>query len=298
MAARTKKSDSATAAVIYHHADRLHSTLLLDEADNLDIAAKAALRAVLNSGHRRGGSIDRMVGGRPRSFAPFTPVALGSLELLTLPLMSRSIVIRMRRHNVKSLKRFDVKNTEDLDIVYRHILHVVRKVHLNPDPEMPEQLRGRQADNWRPLIAIADACGPVWGTMAREAAVALTFRNRDEAPGVVLLHHIRQIFDVRAVARVASEALVGDLLELDEMWGAYRGPNGTDTPRKLTQSTLALLLRPFGIRPRKFWPPHRTAATKSWRGYSRADFAAAWTSYCDSAGTPPQRSNIKALLGT
>jgi hypothetical protein len=48
------KSDSITAASIYHAVDREHPTLLIDEADNLGLAFNGALRAVLNSGHRRG----------------------------------------------------------------------------------------------------------------------------------------------------------------------------------------------------------------------------------------------------
>jgi len=37
--------------------------LLIDEADNLELSTKAVLRAVLNSGHRKGGSVMRFVNG-------------------------------------------------------------------------------------------------------------------------------------------------------------------------------------------------------------------------------------------
>jgi hypothetical protein len=65
-------------------------------------------------------------------------------------------------------------------------------------------------------------------------------------------------------------------------------------PRKLTQGALAALLRQFGVHPRKFWPPHRDATTKSYRGYFRSDFEAAWRAYCD--GTPAQPCNIGKLV--
>src|ERR1700719_469639 len=52
---RPLKSDSITATSIYHVVDRQHPTLLIDEADNLGLAFNGVLRAVLNSGHRRGG---------------------------------------------------------------------------------------------------------------------------------------------------------------------------------------------------------------------------------------------------
>jgi hypothetical protein len=297
LVARPYKDDNVSAAVIYHEVNVMRSTLLLDEADNLEIAAKAVLRAVLNAGHRKGGSVSRMIKGAPKRFKVFSPVALASIGSLTLPLMSRSIIIRMRRHDgAQSLKRFDAANTTDLNLVYQHIRHFARHAQLNPDPEMPRELRGRQADNWRPLLSIADACGPTWSALAREAAIAFTRDHRDEDVAVTLLHHIREVFDARPVDRIASKLLIDHLLEADEMWSEYRGVKGTEQPRKLTLGTLALLLKPFGIRPKKFWPPHRDATTKSYRGYFRSDFEAAWRSYCDADSTPAQTRKLTALF--
>jgi hypothetical protein len=54
---RPLKSDSITAASIYHAADREHPTLVIDEGDNLGLAVNGPLRAVLNSGHRKGGKV-------------------------------------------------------------------------------------------------------------------------------------------------------------------------------------------------------------------------------------------------
>jgi hypothetical protein len=67
MCLRPLKSDSITAASIYHAVDREHPTLLIDEADNLGLAFNGPLRAVLNSGHRRGGKVTRYHGGHARS---------------------------------------------------------------------------------------------------------------------------------------------------------------------------------------------------------------------------------------
>jgi hypothetical protein len=50
MCVRPLKSDSITAASIYHAVDREHPTLLIDEADNFGLAFNGALRAMLNSG--------------------------------------------------------------------------------------------------------------------------------------------------------------------------------------------------------------------------------------------------------
>jgi hypothetical protein len=81
MCVRPLKSDSITAASIYHAVDREHPTLLIDEADNLGLAFNGPLRAVLNSGHRRGGKVTRYHGGQARSFSTFSPVVVNDAKL-------------------------------------------------------------------------------------------------------------------------------------------------------------------------------------------------------------------------
>jgi hypothetical protein len=83
------RSDSATPAAIYRWIDSVHPTILLDEVDNLGLALRTngELRAVLNSGHRRGGTIDRVIDGAVRHFSTFAPVALAAIGLVPMPLM-------------------------------------------------------------------------------------------------------------------------------------------------------------------------------------------------------------------
>ncbi|MGB9392996.1 MAG: DUF3631 domain-containing protein, partial [Xanthobacteraceae bacterium] len=58
---------------------------------------------------------------------------------------------------------------------------------LNSNPEIPPELRNRQADNWRALLSIADSFDPGWGAAAREAAVIFARGYHDEDIGVALL---------------------------------------------------------------------------------------------------------------
>lgn len=54
-------------------------------------------------------------------------------------------------------------------------------------------MKNRIADNWRPLIAIADCFGPYWSEAARDAAITFAHAYHDEDAGVVLLSDIRDI---------------------------------------------------------------------------------------------------------
>ena len=295
-----RKTDGITPAATYRLIDREHCTLLVDEADNLGLSVNGALRAVLNSGHRKGGTVTKFIGDYPRPFSTFAPMAIAAIGALPLPLMHRSLVIRMKRHDgSRKLKRFDENDTAattDFDTVYQQICAWVRNVNLDADPEMPPQLRNRQADNWRPLIAIADSFGPGWGAAARDAAVTFQEEYSDEDAGVMLLTDIRDLFNTRRVDRLASATIVAALNDLEDgPWCEWRGVRDDQTPRRFSQGELARLLAPFGIRSRSIWPPRRDAGSKSAKGYHRWQFENAWRSYCDGDGTAAQRKNIRHL---
>jgi hypothetical protein len=153
-------------------------------------------------------------------------------------------------------------------------------------------LRNRPADNWRPLIAIADACGDAWGELAREAAVALSRQRPDEDPGITLLSDIRDIFNRRRSDRLPSAIMVDELVGIEGgLWAEWRGIRDDRQPRRLSQGELAHLLAPFGIRPRSIWAAPRT---KSAKGYTREQFEPAWGAYCP-AGTTAQGNVINLL---
>jgi Protein of unknown function (DUF3631) len=293
LAFRTVKTDHVTPAVLFRRIDRDRPTLLIDEADNQDLPTNATLRTVLNSGHHRDGKIERYLDGRIQSFSTFAPIAIAAIGKLPMPLMHRSIVIKMER-SPEMLERFDPMGNADQDqlcaIVYRETLAWARQVKLNQDPAMPEGLRNRLADNWRILVSIGDACSAAWGKLARDAGIALS-NGRDEDLGVLLLSDIRDIFDRRKVDRLSSAVIIADLIDVAHgLWSEWRGPRDDQTPRNLSQGELARMLAPFGIRPKSIWPPRRGGRDKSAKGYQRAQFEAAWASYC--GGTPAQRNNV------
>jgi hypothetical protein len=296
LAHRGKRTDSITAAAIYHLVDSEHACLLLDEADNLDTAADKLLKAVLNGGHRRGAKRINMTRDGFREFDIFAPMALAALGTLPLPLMHRSVVIEMRRAS-RGLKRFDARDPatmQDLLTIHREIAQWASTARLGSDPSLPAMLRNRPADNWRPLIAIADAIGDEWPELAREAAVTLSRSRPDEDPGVTLLSNIREIFERRRIDRLPSAVMVEDLVAIEDgMWFEWRGVKDDRQPRQLSQGELAKLLTPFGIRPRTVWLVPRNSGSRS--GYYRSQFEEAWAAFCPEGHTPTQSGNISYM---
>jgi Protein of unknown function (DUF3631) len=288
---RPHKTDHASAAGIYFLA-HARDTLLIDEADNLGLADNQALRAVLNSGHRKGGRVTRF----QKRYSTFTPMAIAAIGSLPLPTMHRSVVIPMTRATRK-LRRYDESDLQDLHIAYSMSRDWARSVRLNPDPELPEVLRNRPADNWRPLISIADTFGPAWGDRAREAAIEFSKGYHDEDMPVLLLQDIRKVFEKfpTTLTYFPSSLLVASLHAFEDApWSEWSGVQGNQSPRKLSQGELAKLLRPFRIRPKSIWWPDRATGTSK-KGYYRSDFEHAWRSFCDEAGTTAQPTNVRHL---
>jgi hypothetical protein len=298
LAFRPQRMDNATPAVIYHLIDRLSGTLLVDEADNLGLGVNGVLRGVLNSGHRQGGNIRRLIRGAPKTFSTYAPMAIAAIGSLPMPLMRRSIIVHMEKATAGNIKRFDLGDAETrrrIDIVYRFVLDWARnKPALDLNPPLPKDLRNRVADNWRPLIAIADGFGPYWAQAAREAAVIFARTFHDEDAGVVLLSDLRDIFNRTGANRMASADLITALLDIEESgWDEYRGMRDDQAARKLTPGEMARLLRPFGIRPRSIWPQaKRREGDTSRKGYHRTQFESAWQRYCSPAAGTTAQANV------
>ena len=298
LVARPQKTDSITAASIYHLVDANAPTLLIDEADNLGLRGATPLSAVLNSGHRRGGGVMRYIDGEARKFSTFAPAALAAIGTLPLPLMHRAIVIAMERHDgERNLQRLDnwtppLRPTSTLFSVAcaagrrpsRSILiRQCRPSCATAPPTTGGRYRRRRCMR------------RAMGQGVRDAAVTFAASQQDEDAAVTLLRDIRYLFDERRVDRAASVAIVDALNALDDApWSEWRGIGGDQQPRPLSLGELARLLAPFGIWPRTI-RPRTTAREKTAKGYHRSQFEAAWRSYCVPAGTPAQPSDVRGL---
>lgn len=267
-------------------------TVLFDEIDTV-FGPKARdneeLRGLLNAGHRRGAVAGRcVVRGKTietEEIPAYCAVALAGLGDLPDTILSRSVIIRMRR-------RAPGERIE----AYRRRVHMAEG-HAIRDrieawaisvgsgmskawPEMPAGIEDRDADIWEALLAVADAAGGGWPERARVAAVTLVTLAREANPslGIRLLADLRTIFADREV--MATEAILNALHDIIESpWADIKG-------KPLNDRGLAMRLRRYDIKPKVVRIGEGTH-----RGYAREDLHDAWQRYLGS----PHNGNVTTV---
>ena len=206
---------NVTAAAVFRTIEAKRPTLLVDEADTF-LAENEELRGVLNSGHTRNGAVIRVVEHEgdfePRQFSTWAPVAIAKIGKLPGTLEDRSIKLEMRRAlpgEVKQrLRRDRLDQFQDLARrCARWAADNMAKL-AEADPTMPPSVANRLADNWRPLLAIADRAGGEWPQKARAALAVEQAEASDSALAVMLLADLRDLFVAAdAGSRSRSEKL-------------------------------------------------------------------------------------------
>lgn len=279
-----------TAAALFRVVEKWQPTLLIDEADTF-LSQRDELRGVLNSGHSRAAAfVIRTTGDdfEPRQFGTWSPKAIAAIGDLHPTLASRSINIELRRmgpgEHVEPVRE---DHLGQLDPLIRRAARWTSD-HVDclrgADPDIPTTLAGRRADNWRPLLAIADTAGGAWPDRARRAAEALTGADGSETVGVMLLADIRAMLREHGLDRISSADLATALGEmLDRPWPEWRAGN------PITQTQVARLLKPFKIGPRQIRVSHRTL-----KGYHIDQFTDAFGRYLPSRVETAKQPNDPA----
>lgn len=252
LVARPLATSNASPASVFRSVELWHPTLLVDEGDTF-LKLHDELRGILNSGHTRDtAAVLRVTGEQhePASFSTWSPKVFALIGELPPTLADRSVVIRIVR------KRTDEKTARLLtgqlmNVCLETRRRLVRWGQDNQDalrhslPPVPDELSDRAADNWSPLLAVADLAGEEWPERARRAAVSLsTAAAEPQEFSVMALHDVWTLLELRG-PRIRTEDVVAALVRLEERpWSAY------PKDRCLDARTLAGLLKSFGIRPR------------------------------------------------
>lgn len=280
-------TSNITPAALFRTVEKYRPTLLIDEADSF-LCYNDELRGVLNSGHRRSAAVViKTVGDEyeSRTFSTWCPKAIALIRKsrtdLPATLEDRAIVICQKRkapgEQVERWRRDRIP--PDIETLRRKATRWVTD-HLNElrdaDPALPQGLNDRQADNWRPLLAIADATGGQWPDRARETALLFCGQKKgEESLQVQLLEDLRELF--ADADELPSAEIVADLPKReDRPWPEYR--NG----KPITVRQMAQLLKPFDISPGQLWIDGRNV-----KGYQRTSFEDAWARYLPNGPIEP-----------
>src|SRR5262249_51327136 len=145
-----------TTAVLFRLVHAQSPTILADEYDAW-LANNEELRGLLNAGHRRGAMVYRCEGdnNEVRGFSAFAPAVLCGIGTLPSTLLDRSVVIRLARatrDEIKSKSRFDPDQVKVETELCRKLARWItdhRERIETCDPQLPEEMFNRVADNWR-----------------------------------------------------------------------------------------------------------------------------------------------------
>jgi hypothetical protein len=254
-------------------------TILYDEIDTL-FGPKAKdneeVRGILNAGHRRGAMAGRcVVKGKEiltEELPAYCAVALAGLGNLPDSILSRSVVVRMRRRApTEYVEPYRRRIHGSAGNALRDRIAAWAKSVKNTictTPTMPAGIEDRDADVWEALLAVAEAVGAHWQERARVAAVALVAAAKAGTPslGVRLLADLRQIFGERDA--MSTEDIIKCLCEIEEApWPDLKG-------KAIDARHLANYLGRYGVQSHKV-----RIGERSVRGYRREDLFDTWARY-------------------
>ncbi len=279
---RALLATSATPAALFRLIEQHAPTLLLDEADAW-MRENEELRGIINGGHtRKTARVLRVVGDDHdvASFSTFCPKVISGIGHVADTIEDRSITIGMQRKlpgdRIESMRGVDFEPIRARCVRWAADHGAALR---DADPAIPDGLDDRAADNWSPLLAIADEAGGDWPELVRRAAVALSRRREDQSAAVLLLADIRELLKMRCDDPVPSGVIVDHLCSLEgRPWPEWR--NG----RAMSATGLARMLAKFEIHPRTVRTGIGPKATA--KGYHREQFEDAFRRYLPAPGTP------------
>jgi hypothetical protein len=296
---------NASAAALFRSVSNPNGrpTILFDEIDTI-FGPKAGdneeLRGFLNAGHRRTGVTYRCIGDggnqTVQAFPSYCAVAVAGLGNLPDTIMTRSVIIRMRRRaRNERVEAFRARLHEAEGHKLRDRLaqwtEQARDSVMGAWPEMPEGVTDRPADVWEPLLAIADAAGGDWPARAREACVTLVTASKANDKGSLGVRLLTDLRDhvMAGIDRLPTVAILDRLNALDDApWADLHGkPLDNRRLSKMLAEYMTADNEPIASRNIK-------TAGSVLKGYYAADLWDAWARYCP----PPRESPLPPLPGT
>ncbi|MFD7920531.1 DUF3631 domain-containing protein [Streptomyces sp. NPDC059740] len=292
----------ASAAALFRSVsgvDGQRPTILFDEIDTV-FGPKAGdneqLRGFINAGHRKGRVMYRCVGDGAnqtvQAFPSFCAVAVAGLGSLPDTILTRSVIIRMRRRaRNEHVEQYRIGTNEPEGHLLRDRIAAwadqVRDQITGAFPAMPDGVTDRPADVWEPLLAIADVAGGQWPERARAACLQFVRAAQQDDKGSL---GIRLLTDLRdhvmvGVDRLPTIAILDRLTALDDApWADLDG-------KPLDNRRLSRMLRDYQTATNTPIVSRNIRTTGGiLKGFYAEDLADAWERYCpppsEQAATP------------
>ncbi|MEV0526780.1 DUF3631 domain-containing protein [Streptomyces sp. NPDC050439] len=303
---RAMAAVDASAAALFRSVSGIDGgrpTILFDEIDTI-FGPKAGeneqLRGFINAGHTRGRDTYRCVGDganqQVQAFPSYCAVAVAGLGRLPDTIMTRSVIVRMRRRarneKVEAFRtRIHVREGNKIRDRLAKWAEGIQEQVTDVFPEMPDGVADRPADVWEPLLAIADAAGGHWPDRAREACVAFVNASRINDKGSIGIRLLTDLRDhvLSGIDRLPTVAILDRLNALDDAPWADMGGKPLDNRR------LSRMLNEYVTAD---GDPVASRNIKTGggvlKGYYAADLHDAWQRYCP----PPPESPLPPLPGT
>jgi putative DNA primase/helicase len=280
MANKPLQASNTSAAAMFRVIEAHSPTLFIDETDTF-MRDSEDIRGIINSGHTRSSAyVLRTVGDdfEVKSFSTWSAKALSGIGHLPETIESRAIILKMRRKIAGETTR-NLRHTppEVFDEVKQKLarwsddngtrFHSMRPIMAG--------LSNRDADNFEPLLAIAQLAGGQWVERITAAAFVLCASESDNRSiGIELLDACRTVFESWGGDKIKSTDLLDEICKDDE------APFATyNRGKPMTMRQLSNRLREFGIHSKN---NRFTGGVK--KGYVKQDFEEAFLFYLQNDG--------------
>jgi Protein of unknown function (DUF3631) len=289
---RSLAASNITPAALFRAIEAWQPTLMIDEADAF-MRENEELRGLLNCGHTRDSAyVVRTVGDdhTPKQFFVWGAKAIAGIGHLADTLMDRAITLELRRklphEKVDKLRHAETNLFDTLCSKLARWAYDNAEAVRSARPAFPDVLHDRAADNWEPLLQIANVAGGTWPALAARTAITVSGSvEPSQSAGAVLLTDIQEVFEAEHKARLFSVDLLAGLCRDEEKpWGTWnRG-------RPMTPRQLAKKLEGYGIKSAQIRIGYETK-----KGYRLDLFADVFTRYL----SPPAVATLgEEIAGT
>jgi hypothetical protein len=262
---RGKVVGELSGASFFHMIDRVHPTLIIDNAESL-FRRKKDLVELLNDSWTRGVPVPRQVHGVTVEYDVFCPKVIGAIagsNFLPPNAMGRTLHFGMLpKLPSETIEEFQYADNDEFLEQRRKFARFAldnAEALRAANPAMPEGFDNRLRANWRLLFAIADLAGSSWLKRIRAAAVQLTKQYYEPSIGRQCLGRFVELFLASEYEGMVTSAWAQEQFTADPtaVWVNYKGRG------PITQWGIKDILAAYHIRPGLIHPRGRPTA----RGY-------------------------------